>query len=69
MWNRLRPRHHDHESVENDRRHNVMHIVLILILLCMVFPAFGRLLGGCLSVVLWFVFAVVVIATVGAFTH
>lgn len=56
----LRPRHHDHESVGNDRRRSVMHLLIILILLCLVFPAFGRLLGGCLSVVLWLIAAVVV---------
>jgi len=46
-----------------------MHLLLILVLLCLIFPAFGRLLGGCLSVVLWLVFAVVVIAAFEALTQ
>jgi hypothetical protein len=46
-----------------------MHLLLILIVLCLIFPAFGRLLGGCLSVVLWLIAAVVVIALFGALTN
>jgi hypothetical protein len=46
-----------------------MYLLLILILLCLIFPAFGRLLGGCLSVVLWLIAAIVVIGVFGALTH
>jgi hypothetical protein len=46
-----------------------MHLLLILILLCLVFPAFARLLGGCLSIVLWMAFAVVVLAAFGSMSH
>lgn len=67
LWNS--PRHHDHGSVVEGKRQSVMHLLVILILLCVVFPAFARLLGGCLSVVLWFVFAAVVIAAFEALTH
>jgi hypothetical protein len=46
-----------------------MHLLLILIVLCLIFPAFGRLLGGCLSVVMWLIAAIVVLALFGALTH
>jgi hypothetical protein len=46
-----------------------MHLLLILILLCLIFPAFARFLGGCLSVVLWLVFAVVVLGSFAALSH
>jgi hypothetical protein len=42
-----------------------MHLLLILILLCLIFPAFARFLGGCLSFFLWLAFAVVVLAIFG----
>ena len=46
-----------------------MHLLLILILLCLIFPAFARFLGGCLSIVLWLIVAVVVMALFGALSH
>ena len=46
-----------------------MHLLLILILLCLIFPAFARFLGGCLSVVLWLVFAFVVLGSFAALSH
>jgi hypothetical protein len=46
-----------------------MHLLLILILLCLIFPAFARFLGGCLSVVLWEVFACVVLVAFGAMSN
>ena len=46
-----------------------MHLLLILILLCLIFPAFARFLGGCLSIVLWVIVAVVVMALFGALSH
>jgi hypothetical protein len=46
-----------------------MHLLLILLLLCLIFPALGRLLGGCLSVVMWLIAVIVVIALFGAISH
>jgi hypothetical protein len=38
-----------------------MHILIILVLLCLIFPAFARLLGGCLSVAFWLIVIIVVL--------
>jgi hypothetical protein len=46
-----------------------MHLILILILLCLIWPAFARVLGGCLSAILWLIAVVVVLAMFGAFSH
>jgi hypothetical protein len=46
-----------------------MHLLLILILLCLIFPAFARVLGGCLSIVLWVIAVAVVLALFGALSH
>jgi len=46
-----------------------LHILLALILLCLIFPAFARFLGGCLSIVLWLIAAIVALALFGALSH
>ncbi len=46
-----------------------MRLLLILILLYLIFPAFARFLGGCLSVVLWLLFAVAVLVIFGALSR
>jgi hypothetical protein len=46
-----------------------LHLLLTLILLCLIFPAFARFLGGCLSVVLWLIAVVIVLALFGALSH
>jgi len=46
-----------------------MHILLILILLCLVFPVFARLLGWMLSAVFWLIAALVVLGLIGALSH
>ncbi len=46
-----------------------MHILVILILLCLVFPAFARLLGWMLSAVFWLILAVVVFGLIGALSR
>ena len=46
-----------------------MHLLLILILLCLIFPAFARFLGGCLSIVMWLIAVIVVLALFGALSH
>lgn len=46
-----------------------MHILLIIIVLCLIFPAFRDLLGGLLSILWWLLAAVIVLAVVGALSH
>jgi hypothetical protein len=65
-WSDLSIVPHDHGRRNDGRRHDAMHLLLILILLCLIFPVFARSLGGCLSIVLWVVFAIVVLAVFGA---
>jgi hypothetical protein len=46
-----------------------VHFLLILILLCMVFPAFRHFVGGVLSIIFWLVLVVVVLGIFGALSH
>ncbi len=46
-----------------------MHLLLILRLLCLVFPVFARLLGWMFSAVFWLILAVVVLGLVGALSY
>jgi len=46
-----------------------MHILLILILLCVVFPVFGRLIGWMLSTIFWIIAVVMVLGLLGALSH
>ena len=46
-----------------------MHILIVLILLCVVFPVFARLVDWMLSVVFWLILVVVVLGLIGAFSH
>lgn len=46
-----------------------MHLLLILILLCLVFPVFARFLGWMLSAVFWLIVVVVVLGLIGALSH
>jgi hypothetical protein len=46
-----------------------MHLLLILILLCLIWPAFARFLGGSLSTILWLIAVVIVLAIFGALSH
>ena len=46
-----------------------MHILLILILLCVVFPVFARLIDWMLSALFWLILAVVVFGLISALTH
>lgn len=43
-----------------------MHILLIMVLLMLVFPAFARLVGSMLSAVLWLIGALVALGLIGA---
>ena len=56
-------------NVGDQRRHDVMHMLLILVLLCLVFPVFARLLGWMLSAVFWLILVVVVLGLIGALSH
>ena len=46
-----------------------MHILLILILLCVVFPVFAQFVGWMLSAVFWVMLVVVVFGLIKAFSH
>jgi len=46
-----------------------MHILLIVVLLILVFPAFARFVGSILSAAVWLVGALVVLALIGAISH
>ena len=46
-----------------------MHILLILIILMLAFPAFARMIGGLLSVLFWLILVVIVLALFGALSH
>jgi hypothetical protein len=46
-----------------------MHLLLIIIILMLAFPAFSRLIGGCLSVICWLIFGIVVPAVFGTLSN
>jgi hypothetical protein len=46
-----------------------VHLLLILVLLCLVFPAFGRLLGSMVSAIFWIVLILMMAAMFGAFSN
>ena len=46
-----------------------MHILLILILLWLAFPAFTRMVGGLLSVLFWLILIGAVLGLIGVFSH
>ena len=43
-----------------------MHLLIIIILFCVLFPVFGRLVGWVISTICWIVAVVVVLALFGA---
>jgi hypothetical protein len=57
------------QSVHEGRRRSAMHLLLIIIVLMLAFPGFSRFIGGCLSVIFWLIFAVVVLAVFGALSN
>jgi uncharacterized membrane protein len=46
-----------------------MHLLLIIIILMLAFPAFSRFVGECLSVVLWMILVFLVLAIFLAIFH
>jgi hypothetical protein len=46
-----------------------MHVLLIIIILMVAFPAFRRFVGGCLSIILWMILVFLIIAIFLAFFH
>jgi hypothetical protein len=46
-----------------------MHLLLILVILMLAFPAFARLVGGVLSIVFWLILVVLMLAVFGAVSH
>jgi hypothetical protein len=46
-----------------------MHILLILIVLMLAFPAFARLVGGVLKGFFWLVLVLLTIGLIGALSH
>jgi hypothetical protein len=46
-----------------------MHLLVIVVLVCLIFPAFGRLLGSMISAIFWLIVVLVVLAMVGAFSN
>jgi hypothetical protein len=46
-----------------------VHFLLVLILLCLVFPWFARFLGSLISAAFWLFVIVIALATIGAFSR
>jgi hypothetical protein len=46
-----------------------MHILLILIVLCMLFPVFGRLIGWMMSMFFWLIAVAVVVGLIAALSR
>lgn len=46
-----------------------MHLLLILLILMVAFPAFARLVGWVLSAIFWLVVIVIGLAMLGALSH
>lgn len=46
-----------------------MHILLILLVLMVAFPAFARLVGWMLSAIFWLVLILVAVAVFGVLSH
>jgi len=46
-----------------------MHLLLIVILLCVVFPLFRRFVGGVLSIVFWLIVVGVVLGLFGVLSR
>ncbi len=46
-----------------------MHFLAIAVLLCLLFPALGRLLGGFFKAIFWMILVLVAIGLFGALVH
>jgi hypothetical protein len=46
-----------------------MHLLLIVLLLCLVFPVLARLVGWVLSTVFWLIVVVVLLGLFGVLVH
>jgi hypothetical protein len=52
-----------------DRWHFTMHILIIGLLLCLVFPSFARLAGSMVSAIFWLIVVLAAVALFGALSH
>jgi hypothetical protein len=68
LWNGQQFVHHGVGGADR-LRHEFMTVLLIIIVLLVVFPSLSRMIGGCLSIMLWLVVLVVALAVFGTMSN